>query len=118
MANLLTFEETLNDLEEQLICVDARLLEEAERKKTLKDKIGDVKQDQANRAAESAQLIRQIAELECQVEDEECLGSISKFTGSKEGQVPLCLIVLTLPAFYSSRSEADAFAVHRNLAQV
>ena len=90
MANLQTFEATLKDLEEQLMCVDARLLEETERSHTLKGKLGRVQEDQAKCAAERAQLIRQVAQLECQVEDEECLSSITKDTDSKQtdSQVP------------------------------
>lgn len=85
------FIETLNDLEEQTARVDGRLFEEAERNRTLRESIARAQKDQAERATEGVQLIRQIAQLECQIEDEECLGSISKDAENKDCQVTLRL---------------------------
>jgi cell division protein FtsB len=89
MASLETFAATIQALEAEMMDLQSRLDEQIDHRTAVKATIAELQAEQQASAAEFAQLTAEVAALECQVEDQQCLseGPVPEVIAQDQAQV-------------------------------
>ncbi len=106
MAGMESFGGTIASLEEELACLDESLPQEQLKNNMMKAAILESQSQQEADKAEIYELIKRIADLECQVEDAACLEGMSSQRLEKSASLQVCHAPRMI--LYSSSSACSA----------